>query len=112
MLRPDFDRIFIDFFPKNAWDQFLNVGIDAATASEVVCGHADDLVRNHAHFLKRERLNFCPREAANNPALLDFLHVIDLLFYDLDDRIVVHYNLNKALLKNKCLPNRSSLKAC
>lgn len=100
MLRPDFDRIFIDFFPENAWDQLLNVGIDAAAASEVVCGHADDLVRNHAHFLERERLNFCPREATDNPALLDFLHVIDLLFDDLDDGIVVHYNLNKALLKN------------
>lgn len=100
MLRTDFDCIFIDFFTENAWYQLLNVCIDTAAASQVVCGHADDLVRNHAHFLERERLHFGPWKATDNPALLNFLHVVDLLFYNLDDGIIIHYNLNEALLKN------------
>lgn len=81
--------VLIDLLTEDAGNHPLDVGVDAAATREVVGVHADDLVWDHAHLLQRQSLHLRSREAADHPALLDLLQIVNLFFDDFDDGLVV-----------------------
>lgn len=89
LLSLDAQRVVLKSGILNSWELILYALLHSGCALIVAARHTHDLIRNNVHLLQRQRLHLGTGEATDNPALLNFLIVLNLFLDNFTNDFVV-----------------------